>query len=405
MNKQREHSQQQYTRVQSYGSMSSARSDDDMTVHSQLFPYPKKLVVPDEILYEEEHPPFQPLFATTRLFGKSRYSFLISVYVLFYFAYLVSGALVFSALEAPLENEIRLEVIRAKQDFMAQYPGIPAADLESLMEVVVRASNRGVSAARNVSGGPNWSFGQSLFFSSTVVTTIGYGHVTPLSKPGKVFCMMYALLGIPLTLVLLSALVERLLLPATAMLRSLNAALGHLYRPFTIRLVHLMIIVTTLVVFFLIIPASVFAAVEPDWDFLDSFYYCFISLTTIGLGDYIPGDSPMQEYRPLYKVATTFYLLTGLTFLMLTLTVFYDIPQLNLSTVFSSVKLDEDPEKMRLSGSGVMGPGYGIGGLVMRDEYNHHDQRRSVVHIRPHLDDSPSPEDTTPVHARDMRVH
>lgn len=90
---------------------------------------------------------------------------------------------------------------------------------------------------------------------------------------------------------------------------------------------------------------------------------------------------------------------------MLTLTVFYDIPQLNLSAVFSSVKLDEDPEKMRLSGSGVMGPGYGIGGLVMRDEYNHHDQRRSVVHIRPHMDDSPSPEDTTPVHARDMRVH
>lgn len=38
----------------------------------------------------------------------------------------------------------------------------------------MRASNRGVSAARNVSGGPNWSFGQSLFFSSTVVTTIGY---------------------------------------------------------------------------------------------------------------------------------------------------------------------------------------------------------------------------------------
>ncbi|KAF9408814.1 hypothetical protein HW555_011619 [Spodoptera exigua] len=278
-------------------------------------------------------------------------------------------------------------------------------DLELLLDEVVRASNRGVSASRNITGGPNWSFGQSLFFSSTVVTTIGYGHVTPLSKPGKLFCMMYALLGIPLTLVLLSALVERLLLPATALLRSLNAALGHLYRPFTIRLVHLMIIVTTLVVFFLVVPACVFAYVEPDWDFLDSFYYCFISLTTIGLGDYIPGDSPGQPYRPLYKVATTFYLLIGLTFLMLTLTVFYDIPQLNLSTVFSSVKLDDDPEKMRLSGSGVMGPGYGIGGLVMRDDYNHHDQRRSVVHIRPHLDDSPSPEDTTPVHARDIRVH
>ncbi|KAM3956442.1 potassium channel subfamily K member 1 [Aphomia sociella] len=394
-----------YNRIQSYGSMSSARSDDDMTVHSQLFPYPKKMVVQREILYEEEHPPFQPLFATTRIFGKSRFTYLLVFYILFYFVYLVSGAFVFSALEAPLENQIRLDVIRAKQDFMVKHPGVTDDDLETLLDEVVRASNRGVSASRNSSGGPNWSFGQSLFFSSTVVTTIGYGHVTPLSKPGKLFCMVYALLGIPLTLVLLSALVERLLLPATAMLRALNASLGHLYRPFTIRLVHLTIIVTTLVIFFLVVPATVFANLEPDWDFLDSFYYCFISLTTIGLGDYIPGDSPGQPYRPIYKVATTFYLLIGLTFLMLTLTVFYDIPQLNLSTVFSSVKLDEDPEKMRLSGSGVMGPGYGIGGLVMRDDYNHHDQRRSVVLIRPHLDDSPSPEDTTPVHARDMRVH
>ncbi|XP_072932918.1 potassium channel subfamily K member 6-like isoform X1 [Epargyreus clarus] len=394
-----------YKRIHSYGSMSSARSDDDMTVHSQLFPYPKKMVIPRETLYEEEHPPFQPLFATSRFFGKARFTFLLVIYIVFYLAYLVSGALVFSALEAPLENQIRLEVIRAKQDFMMKHPEVLDDNLEALLDEVIRASNRGVSASRNVSGGPNWSFGQSLFFSSTVVTTIGYGHVTPLSKQGKLFCMAYALLGIPLTLVLLSALVERLLLPATAMLRSLNAALGHLYRPFTIRLVHLTIIVTMLVVFFLLIPAAVFAALEPEWDYLDSFYYCFVSLTTIGLGDYIPGDYPDQPYRPVYKVATTFYLIFGLTFLMLTLTVFYDIPQLNLSTVFSSVKLDEDPEKMRLSGSGVMGPGYGIGGLVMRDDYNHHDQRRSVVHIRPHLDDSPSPEDTTPVHARDIRVH
>ncbi|XP_023945062.2 potassium channel subfamily K member 1 isoform X2 [Bicyclus anynana] len=319
--------------------------------------------------------------------------------------YLTMGATVFQTLEGREERATEERLARLKTDFLIDHPCLADDDLETLLDEVVRASNRGVSASRNVSGGPNWSFGQSLFFSSTVVTTIGYGHVTPLSKPGKLFCMVYALLGIPLTLVLLSALVERLLLPATALLRSLNAALGHLYRPFTIRLVHLMIIVTFLVVFFLLLPAAAFDALEPEWDYLDSFYYCFISLTTIGLGDYIPGDYPGQPYRPLYKVAATFYLIVGLTFLMLTLTVFYDIPQLNLSTVFSSMKLDEDPEKMRLSGSGVMGPGYGIGGLVMRDDYHHHDQRRSVVHIRPHLDDSPSPEDTTPVHARDIRVH
>ncbi|XP_041979910.1 potassium channel subfamily K member 1-like isoform X1 [Aricia agestis] len=393
-----------YKRIHSYGSMSS-RSDDDMTVHSQLFPYPKKLIVPREILYEEEHPPFQPLFATTKLFGKTKLPWLLVIYIVFYFSYLISGALVFSALETPLENQIYLEVIRAKQDFLAKHPTVLDEELETLLEQVVRASGQGVSSSKNVTGGPNWSFGQSLFFSSTVVTTIGYGHVTPLTRTGKLFCMVYALLGIPLTLVLLSALVERLLQPATALLRTLNSALGHLYRPFTIRLVHLFIIVSILVIFFLAVPAAVFTTLEPDWEYLDSFYYCFISLTTIGLGDYIPGDSPGQPYRPAYKVATTFYLIIGLTFVMLTLTVFYDIPQLNLSTVFSSMKLDEDPERVHL-GSGV-GPGYGlggIGGLVMRDEFPR-EQRRSVVQVRPHHDDSPSPDDTTPVHAKDMRVH
>ncbi|GBP72360.1 Potassium channel subfamily K member 1 [Eumeta japonica] len=398
-------SQPKYIRVKSYGSIASSRSEDDMTVHSQLFPYPKRMVVEQEVLYEEEHPPFQPLFATARFFGNTGSAYLLLGFVVFYIIYLVTGALVFAVLEGPVENAIRMELLNAKQEFLNKHANVTADELESLLAAVVRASDRGVSAA-NSSGGPNWSFGQSLFFSSTVVTTIGYGHVTPLSKPGKLFCMGYALLGIPLTLVLLSALVERLLLPATALLRALNAALGHLYRPFTIRLLHLLIIVLTLIIVFLVVPACVFAHLEPGWDFLDSLYYCFISLTTIGLGDYIPGDAPGQPYRPLYKLATTCYLLIGLTFLMLTLTVFYDIPQLNLSSVFSSIKLDgsEDPEKMRLSGSGVMPPGYGIGGLVMRDEYAH-DQRRSVVHIRPHLDDSPSPEDTTPVHARDIRVH
>ncbi|XP_045490627.1 potassium channel subfamily K member 1 isoform X2 [Pieris rapae] len=317
--------------------------------------------------------------------------------------YLYMGATVFQAIEEPADRIKDENIRKAKSSFLQDHPCISDADLETLLEVVIGASHQGVAASKNVTQGPNWTFGQSLFFASTVVTTIGYGHVTPLTKPGKLFCMAYALLGIPLTLVLLSALVERLLLPATALLRALNSSLGHLYRPFTIRLVHLSIIVLMLVVFFLVIPAAIFSVVEPDWDYLDSFYYCFISITTIGLGDYIPGDTPGQTYRPLYKVATTFYLLLGLTFLMLTLTVFYDIPQLNLSSVFSSMKLEEDPEKMRLSGSGIC-PGYGVGGLMMRDDYNHHDQRRSVVQIRPHLDDSPSPEDTTPVHARDMRV-
>nr|CAD7200814.1 unnamed protein product [Timema douglasi] len=144
---------------------------------------------------------------------------------------------------------------------------------------------------------------------------------------------------------------------------------------------------------FVLVPAGVFATLEPEWDYLDSLYYCIISLTTIGLGDYIPGDSPNQPYRPLYKVGTTVYLLVGLTFMMLTLTVFYDIPQLNFG-LFFLMRSDEttgDPEKARLQTPGAVGPKY----TQQLD-----DGRRAVVRVKSRRDDSPSPEDTTPVHAR-----
>ena len=92
---------------------------------------------------------------------------------------------------------------------------------------------RGVSlAARDT---PNWSFGQSFFFSGTVITTIGYGQQTPLSTTGRVFCMIYALVGIPLTLLLLSVSVDEILVPVSALLGCMNSRLGHLYSPFHIR--------------------------------------------------------------------------------------------------------------------------------------------------------------------------
>lgn len=68
--------------------------------------------------------------------------------------------------------------------------------------------------------------------------------MTPLSRSGKVFCIIYAIVGIPMTLVLLSALVERLLVPTVWLLQWLNSHLGRLYQPFNIRLLHLFIIGT-----------------------------------------------------------------------------------------------------------------------------------------------------------------
>ncbi|XP_065170287.1 potassium channel subfamily K member 1-like isoform X2 [Atheta coriaria] len=263
-----------------------------------------------------------------------------------YIGYLCLGAVIFRTIEIPHGKEIARKFEHIKSEFLLANAGVSDEDLERFIAEVVAASNRGISALHNVTDEPNWSFGQSLFFSGTVVTTIGYGHVTPLSRAGKAFCIIYAIFGIPFTLVLLSALVERLLVPVVWFLEFLNTKLGHLYQPFKIRILHLLIVVVVVIIAFMLIPAGIFAALEPEWDYLDSLYYCFISLTTIGLGDYIPGDAPMQPMRTLYKILTTAYLIIGITFIMTTLAVFYDIPQLNLGLLFSGG--EEDFERLRL---------------------------------------------------------
>merc|ERR1719412_526838 len=236
--------------------------------------------------------------------------------------------------ELPFSQLLNLQLRKKKAEFLRTHSCITESSLDDLIDEIIEANNRGVSLEKNGTGVPSWSFGQSFFFSSTVVTTIGYGHQTPLSPEGKLFCIIYALIGIPMTMLLVTAVVERLMLPVNLLLIWLNNTMGHLHSPFSLRLFHLGLILLAIILVLFLIPAAVFTGLEPNWNYLDSMYYCFISLTTVGLGDFIPGDTPGQHLRPLYKACTTFYLLLGVTGMMLLLTVFYSIPEFDISTLF-----------------------------------------------------------------------
>jgi len=58
----------------------------------------------------------------------------------------------------------------------------------------------------------------------------GYGHSTPKTNSGKVFCMAYALAGIPLNLVMFQSIGERLNMFVTYLLRSIKRCMRFKHR-------------------------------------------------------------------------------------------------------------------------------------------------------------------------------
>ena len=130
--------------------------------------------------------------------------------------------------------------------------------------------------------------------------TKGYGNVSPLSEEAKLFCILFAIIGIPMTLIMISACVERLLIVTNKLydiMKQLKCFLntttttttttptnGEAVNMKLLTYTHLTLVFAFVLIVFFLIPAGVFSSVEQTWNYLDGLYYCFISLTTIGLG-------------------------------------------------------------------------------------------------------------------------
>lgn len=93
-------------------------------------------------------------------------------------------------------------------------------------------------------------------------------------------------------------------------------------KPAWSRLLGFLFAVTAALIFVILIPAAIFYAVE-DWTYGEGIYYCFVSLTTVGFGDFVPSQSTASRanstvnLRGLYKICISCWLVIGLALVAL----------------------------------------------------------------------------------------
>uniref|UniRef100_A0A3Q2QY36 Potassium channel domain-containing protein n=1 Tax=Fundulus heteroclitus TaxID=8078 RepID=A0A3Q2QY36_FUNHE len=216
--------------------------------------------------------------------------------------YLLIGAAVFDALETESESS-RKKALEQKLGELKRKYGFKEEDYRELERVILQSEPH--------RGGRQWKFTGSFYFAITVITTIGYGHVVPRTDAGKTFCMFYAVLGIPLTLVMFQSLGERINTLVRYLLRRAKQGLG--FRKTEVSMGNMVLVGLLSCVTTLCIGAAAFSHFE-DWTFFNAYYYCFVTLTTIGFGDFVAlkKQDALQKRSP-YVAFCFVYILVGLT--------------------------------------------------------------------------------------------
>ncbi|XP_026210679.1 potassium channel subfamily K member 16-like [Anabas testudineus] len=239
----------------------------------------------------------------------------IAVLALAHFTYLVLGATIFQILEREAESNNRNHFQLEKLNFLANYTCLDRSALEKFVQVILDAWEKGVNPSGNSTNPTNWDFSSSFFFAGTVVTTIGYGNLSPSTVSGQVFCVFYALCGIPLNLAFLKQLGKCLTIHLGRLEKGVVSAVPHKQ---TVEALAVSLFVITGSVLFLIIPPLLFSLVE-GWTFGEGFYFSFITLSTIGFGDYVVGSDPSKEYISLYRSLAGVWIIFALAWLSLIL--------------------------------------------------------------------------------------
>lgn len=142
-----------------------------------------------------------------------------------------------------------------------------------------------------------WTVLGTLFFLTHLATTVGYGNNHPQTALGQLATILFALIGIPIMGYTLAQIAQ---LNLRLSLYVLEKVSGRRVDTFWKQVV----VLWGLLVLFLFGGAFVYYCLE-TWNYLECLYFCFVTLSTVGFGDYLPSS-------PASKAFSIFYMVFGL---------------------------------------------------------------------------------------------
>ncbi|XP_028293679.1 potassium channel subfamily K member 10b isoform X2 [Gouania willdenowi] len=199
--------------------------------------------------------------------------------------YLVCGGLAFRALEQPFESNQKTSITLEKASFLHRHRCVSVEELDAIIKHAIDAVSAGVRPIGDTSYNSSyWDLGSAFFFAGTVITTIGIGD-----QLGTIFV--------------------KSILRVERIFRQKHKQFSQT----KIRVTSVILFILAGCIVFVTIPAVIFKHIE-GWTTLEAIYFVVITLTTVGIGDYVAGGNRGIDYMKWYKPLVWFWILVGLAY-------------------------------------------------------------------------------------------
>uniref|UniRef100_A0A915KU79 Potassium channel domain-containing protein n=1 Tax=Romanomermis culicivorax TaxID=13658 RepID=A0A915KU79_ROMCU len=242
--------------------------------------------------------------------------------------YLFLGGFIFKALEWQHEVDMRQMLVDTYNNLTitaSQDGCIDLKDVKNLVTLTLTAQRYGIREWGDFTMKSQWNYFGSLFFSLVVVSTVGYGNMSPSTIWGRRMCVVYAFFGIP---IFLNA-VAQFSAEAKQAITRLQDKLARKKPHRRALAAAIMFTLGTFVAFF---PNFLFMYCE-NWSFEEAAYFTFITLTTVGFGDYVAGAQTF--YFSTYRFFLILWMLLGLMYVALIIMYVQSIMQYVLRKIAS----------------------------------------------------------------------